>query len=531
MNIFRLIKKPVPKSYYEDERNIYVGNLNLDSQLSSELKHLGGIFKRVLHKRIDRFRPDKRKVITRFVEIRDTSHLLSIIKRAVDLDKDQTAAELGEVMAEFSKRHKSIVEIFMRNYSKVANDAQSVSSSLSKEKKLLIGALFTMEYSYESTSLFNPSVVVYPKQNDLKKGQVRVVFCFRATGEGHISSIIFRSAIIDANNDIYLEPISRFASTPEINMDPKYEKKHFTEKLKDIGSLDEISSSVLAHLPDIFSYSDLMREIRAFMPSGLNEGSAAPLISPIKMKWLADCNYEVSFPADQLISERVIFPVSPTESNGMEDARFVRFTQDNGDFIYYATYTAYNGISILPQILETKDFHHFKMSTLNGPYAKDKGMALFPRKINGKYAMISRADGENLYLMYSDNIHFWYEAKKMQEPSNPWEMVKIGNCGSPIEIKEGWLLLTHGIGPMRKYCIGIELLDLNDPSKIIAKMEQPLISPTEEERDGYVPNVVYSCGSLLVNDKLIIPYAASDSVSSIAVIGINELLDKLLNRR
>ncbi|MCX5749992.1 MAG: glycoside hydrolase family 130 protein [Candidatus Saganbacteria bacterium] len=531
MNILPFLKKPSTGSAYEDERNIYVGNLSLDDRPASDLKDLSGFFKRILHKRIDRFCPDKRKVITRFLEISDAAHLGSIIKRALDLDKGRISAKLREVMAEFSKRHRSIENIFMRNYLKVAAAAESISPSPSKEKKLLIGSLFTMEYSYESTSLFNPSVVLYPKQNGLKKGQVRVVFCFRATGEGHISSIIFRSAVIDKNNDIYLEPISRFASTPAVNMDPTYEKKIFAEKLKDIGSLDETAAAILGRLPDNFSYNELMNEIKDFLPSGSNDVGMASKLSPVKMKWLADCNYEVSFPPDQLISERVLFPVSPTESNGMEDARFVRFTRDSGDFIYYATYTAYNGISILPQILETKDFHHFKMSTLNGPFAKDKGMALFPRKINGRYAMISRSDGENLFLMYSDNLNFWYEAVKMQEPSRTWEMVKIGNCGSPIETKEGWLLLTHGIGPMRKYCIGIELLDLNDPSKVIAKMEEPLLSPTEEERDGYVPNVVYSCGSILIRDKLIIPYAESDSVSSIAVIRLNELLDKLLKKR
>ena len=532
MSIFSFLKNLAGGSPYKHERNIYVGNLNLGTQAEplSEVKHLRGIFKRILHKRIDRFYPDKTKIITRSIDISNSLHLASIIKRALELDQVRTAAKLKEVMAEFSKRHRSIEDIFMRNYSRVAGASGLAGANLSKEKKLLIGSLFTMEYSYESTSLFNPSIVLYPKQNDLKNGQLRVVFCFRATGEGHISSIIFRSAIIDSNNDIYLEPISRYAATPVINMDPSYEKKYLIDKLKDIGSLDETALSIMAALPDTFSYSELMNRIKSLIPNDTAEVTSSQLLSPAKLKWLVDCNYEVSFPDKQLISERVLFPVSPTESNGMEDARFVRFAQDDGSFIYYATYTAYNGTSILPQILETKDFHHFKMSTLNGPFAKDKGMALFPRKINGRYAMISRADGESLFLMYSDNLHFWYEAKRMQQPQSPWEMVKIGNCGSPIETKEGWLLLTHGIGPMRKYCIGIELLDLNDPSKVIGKLEEPLISPTEEERDGYVPNVVYSCGSILVRDKLIIPYAASDSVSSIAVISLDELLDKLLSR-
>lgn len=433
-------------SLFEKERNTYVGNITLDGSQLGDLSDFKGFFKRILHKRIDRFYPDKRKVITRFHDINNKAHLEAIIKRALNLGSSQISSSLKQVMAEFSMRHKNIEEIFMSNYAKVSDTAELLFPSLSKEQKLFIGALFTMEYSYESTSLFNPSVVLYPKQNDLKKGEMRVVFCFRATGEGHISSIIFRSAVIDNNNDIYLEPISRFAATPEIT----------------IGA------------------------------NGLSG------------------NYEVSFPANALISERVIFPVSHSESKGMEDARFVLFKNDDGTNIYYATYTAYNGSHINPRLLETADFHNFKMSKLHGAFAKDKGMALFPRKINGKYAMISRSDGENLFLMYSDNLNFWNEGILMQEPGRTWEMVKIGNCGSPIETKEGWLLLTHGIGPMRKYCIGIELLDLHDPSKIIAKMEEPLLSPTEEERDGYVPNVVYSCGSMLVRDKLIIPYAASD---------------------
>lgn len=454
-------------SLFEKERNTYVGNITLDGSQLGELSDLKGFFKRILHKRIDRFYPDKRRVITRFHNINNKTHLESIIIRALKLGSSQISSALKQVMAEFSMRHKSIEGIFISNYAKVSDTAGRLSPSLSKEQKLFIGSLFTMEYSYESTSLFNPSVVLYPKQNDLKKGEIRVVFCFRATGEGHISSIIFRSAVIDNNNDIYLEPISRFAQTPEIT----------------IGA------------------------------NGLGS------------------NYEASFPANALISERVIFPVSRSESNGMEDARFVRFQNDDGSHLYYATYTAYNGFTIFPHLIETKDFHLFKMSKLHGAFAKDKGMALFPRKINGKYAMISRGDGENLFLIYSDNLNFWNEGILMQEPSRTWELVKIGNCGSPIETKEGWLFLTHGIGPMRKYCIGIELLDLHDPSKIIAKMEEPLLSPTEEERDGYVPNVVYSCGSMLVRDKLIIPYAASDSVSSIAVIGLNELLNKLLDRR
>lgn len=531
MNLLSFFNNFKKDSSFKNNRNIFVGNISLDSLPVSDLKKIPGLFKRVLHKRIDKFYPDEKRVITRFFEINDRKNLESVIKRVLGLDEAAAIAKFKEVMSEFSRRHKSIEEIFLRNFGRVEKYVTSLSGPISQERKLLIGAFFTMEYSNESTSLFNPSVVIYPRQNDLKKGQIRVVFSFRATGEGHISSLVFRSAIIEKNDDIYLEPISRFVSTPIVNMDPTYDKNCFAAKLNEIGALDATAVSIMGNLPEMFTYSSLIEEIEKRSLSITEEDRSSVTTSLVKIKWLADSNYEVFFPPDQLLSERVIFPVSPTESNGIEDARFVRFMGDDGGIIYYATYTAYNGSNILPQILETKDFHHFKMSTLNGPFAKDKGMALFPRKLKGQYAMISRIDDQNLYLMYSDNIYFWHEAVKFEEPLEPWEFIKIGNCGSPIETKEGWILLTHGVGPMRKYCIGVELLDLDNPSRVIARLRQPLLSPTEEEREGYVPNVVYSCGSIIINNKLIIPYASSDSVSSIAVMSLDELLDKLLGRR
>jgi predicted GH43/DUF377 family glycosyl hydrolase len=244
------------------------------------------------------------------------------------------------------------------------------------------------------------------------------------------------------------------------------------------------------------------------------------------MRWLADSNYEVSFHADHRISERVIFPVSKNESRGIEDARFVQFFNDTGEVVYYATYTAYNG-TILPQLIETRDFIRFNILTLNGKAVQNKGMALFPRKIDGRYAMLSRQDGENNHIMFSDNIHFWQESRIIQKPQHPWEFIQIGNCGSPLETNEGWIVLTHGVGPMRKYCIGAMLLDLDDPSKIIARLDEPLLVPQEKERDGYVPNVVYSCGALIHNNELVIPYAMSDINSGIATVDVNALLSSM----
>jgi predicted GH43/DUF377 family glycosyl hydrolase len=246
------------------------------------------------------------------------------------------------------------------------------------------------------------------------------------------------------------------------------------------------------------------------------------------IQWLADSNYEISFAEGLALSERIIFPVSSNESNGIEDARFVRFTDDGGAVTYYATYTAYNGRDILPQLIETQDFLHFRVLTLNGDAAQNKGMALFPRKIDGRYAMLSRQDDENLFIMLSDNPHYWSDPQMLLRPAEPWESVKIGNCGSPIETKAGWLVITHGVGPMRKYCIGAALLDLNDPTKVIGRLREPLLCPEGDEREGYVPNVVYSCGSLVHGNQLILPYAMSDTATAIASVSLDEILKALL---
>jgi predicted GH43/DUF377 family glycosyl hydrolase len=242
---------------------------------------------------------------------------------------------------------------------------------------------------------------------------------------------------------------------------------------------------------------------------------------------LARSNYELHFEEDQQLDERCIFPSSPNETNGIEDARFVQFTEDNGDVIYYATYTAYNGQVTFPQLLETTDFTHFKISTLNGAEVQNKGMALFPRKINGRYATLSRQDGENIYLMYSDDLYFWQTKELLLKPTYPWEYVQLGNCGSPIETEAGWLVLSHGVGPMRKYAVGAFLLDLNDPSKVLGRTKEPILSPDENEREGYVPNVVYSCGGQINGEDLIIPYAMSDYASSFATVNVKELLAEL----
>jgi predicted GH43/DUF377 family glycosyl hydrolase len=487
------------------------------------------LFKRITNKTLRNIRPDPRRVITRPFRPATQKHVSHIVQRVLALDEARVKALLKHVLKDFAHRHKDIQSVLMRNYQPISACVPQP-ATLSEERKLLLGSCFTMEYSIESAALFNPSIVVYPKQDNLQKGQTRVIFSFRATGEGHISSIVFRSALVDRDNSIFLESVSPFLGTPELVLNATYDRGLFQAKLEEMGRLSQAAKAIFQRLPATFTPKEMQQAIAAVRADGsVSAGDMTEAV--VHIKWLTESNYEIVFPHGALISERVIFPLSQNESNGVEDARFVRFVDEDGSATYYATYTAYNGREILPQLIETKDFHRFKIATLNGAMARNKGMALFPRRINGQYAMITRSDGENLYLSYSPNIHFWHEGVRIEAPENPWELVQIGNCGSPLETAQGWLLLTHGVGPMRKYCIGVSLLDLKDPAKVIGRLELPLLAPREEEREGYVPNVVYSCGSIILNNELIIPYAISDSQSHVASIPVDELLEKLAPRR
>ncbi len=461
------------------------------------------------------------RVITRAHIPGDLSRVSKIINRVINLSESTAERLLKNVMDDFYGRHKNIELQLYKHFEKV-KEYLPENTLINDTKKELIGAYFTMEYSIESAALFNPSIVTHPDQNGVRNGELRFIMSLRATGEGHISSIVFRSGIIQHDGKLLFDQPFEFVETPVVLNDPTYDKKLFHLKLTDMKSWDKTSIRIFEKLPDIFTYGALKEGINELY----QDVEFAHNDQTIKnLNWLANSNYKTKFNDDSRISERVIFPVSDNESRGIEDARFVRFFDDNGESMYYATYTAYNDESILPHLLETKDFLNFNIITLNGEAVQNKGMALFPRKINGKYAMLSRLDGENNYIMFSDHLHFWNEAILIQEPVMPWEFIQIGNCGSPLETNEGWLVLTHGVGAMRQYSISAILLDLEDPSKIIARLEEPLIVPTEKEREGYVPNVVYSCGSLIHNNMLIIPYAMSDIATGIATVGIRDLID------
>ena len=466
---------------------------------------------------------DSSRVITRLHRPSDAQHALRIIQRVLDLSDTIAENLLAQIMLDFSKRHRDIRGVFERHLNAV-KDYIPRDTILSETKKALIGAYFTMEYSVESAALFNPSIVPHPDQSDLTNGSLRFIMSLRATGEGHVSSIVFRSGVLVRQNTLRFDPVSDYIETSDVLLNPVYNRHLFQLKLNEMEACNEITFYILNNLPEEFTYNQL-KEIITKLHSNPHFSKAIQNKTLEIMCWLANSNYEINFEPDRRISERIIFPVSKNESNGIEDARFVQFFDDNGEVTYYATYTAYSGFDILPQMIKTKDFIRFEVMTLNGKAVHNKGMALFPRKIDNRYVMFSRQDGENNHIMFSDNIHFWHESEIIQEPTRPWEFIKVGNCGSPLEIDEGWLVLTHGVGHMRQYCIGAMLLDLENPKKILARLEEPLLAPREEEREGYVPNVVYTCGAIIHNNELVIPYAMSDLMSGVATIGVRELLN------
>jgi len=493
--------------------------------------------KLVVNRKTVKFAPNPKRVIARLFIPGDYRQVTRIISQIQSLSDTQADCILQETLGSFSKRHRNINDILLKNYSEVEQYVEKP-REVSKERKMLIGAYFTREYSIESAALFNPSIVADPDQSGLASGCLRCIISFRATGEGHLSSIEFRRVVINNNNEILSEELTPYLETDKIVRNMFYNKNIFGLRLFEMSisdnnrSLDrnqtmqanEILQDLLDKLDNQFNYTQLQQAISATKQQVSLDPAIVSQITE-RIDWLAKSNYQIKFNQEMSICERVIFPSN--ECKGIEDARFVRFV-DNGQTTYYALYTVFDGTDGRSQLLETKDFLTFNINTLNCQYVNSKGMALFPRKIHGKYTLISRHDGQNLFIMYSDDILFWHDAKKLEEPQFHWEFIQIGNCGSPIETEAGWLLLTHGVGPMRRYCIGAKLLDIDDPTKVISQLSEPLLIPNEQEREGYVPNVVYSCGAIVHNDELIIPYAMSDFASGIATISLSELLSRLL---
>ena len=470
--------------------------------------------------------PNNRRVVFRPFDPPGDDRKLRIIARLATLSEAEVDSLLQDVLEEFHGRHQKPREFFLQRFEAVRRHLLT-DTPLSENRRLLIGAYFTQEYALESAALFNPSIVWHPDQSGLAAGSRRFALSLRATGEGHISSITFRSGVVDDENKITIDEPTRFVTTPEVVPDAQYEKTLFCRKLVELGLGNSFTEHALSLLNQEFTLEQLEASLHA-RPS--REPRSAPRRSLRSLKaiiTLAKSNYQITYLPEHGLSERLIFPFGPTETNGIEDARFVEFQEEDGSTHYYATYSAYDGKMVLPQLLETDDFLHFKMHTLNGPAIANKGLALFPRKINGHYAMLSRQDGENIFLMYSDMLYFWYTKEIISKPTFPWEFVQVGNCGSPIETDAGWLVLSHGVGPMRKYSIGAFLLDRDDPSRLIGRLKQPLLTPNENEREGYVPNVVYSCGAVVHNGQLILPYAMSDYATTFGTIPLDQLLSAM----
>lgn len=468
-------------------------------------------------------KPDQTRVLLRPFRPGSPERIAAIITRVLAIPESEVEGLLHGICDDFSKRHEHIREIFQERYEQVRGCLWA-ETECSPLRQLLIGSYFLAEYSLESAALFNPSIVEHPDQTGLPPGSLRFLLSLRATGEGHVSSITFRTGVVTSDHDVVVTPPTGYLTEPKQVANPHYEKALFRRRLDEMGLNDDFTHRVMRYLEDVFTLEALRTSLQTEQfrsPEGM---------TPVEQQmaqgiWmLARSNYEVQFREEQNVSERILFPATPSQRNGIEDARFVRFQEEDGRLTYFATFTAYDGTMVVPELLETQEFLRFCFRTLNGPAARNKGMALFPRKIGGRYAMLSRQDNESIFLMYSDNVHFWNDNILLLLPVFPWELIQIGNCGSPIETPAGWLVLSHGVGPMRKYCIGAFLLDLEDPSRVIGRLREPLLQPNADEREGYVPNVVYSCGALLHGDLLILPYGLADHATGFATVSLAAVL-------
>ncbi len=465
--------------------------------------------------------PDYRRVIAKNFTINHPDREKRIVERLLEKSDKQVDTLLQEICESFKDRHRDVERIFKDNYNTVSH---YVDRETTLQQKLLIGAYFTMEYSVESAALFNPSIVPHPVQTGMMENELQVIISFRAVGEGHISSIVFRPGIVHEDGSITIGENNCRIEMATIRKSTLYSKEEYLLSLEEAG-LARQATAVLDELINHFSKPEL-DEALARYEKGSRERIKTRVIDTMSL--LASTNYSMSFHPNTEISSRVIFPVSESEKKGLEDARFVCFEDpEERRRMYYATYTAYSGSAILPQLIETRDFVNFKVSSLHGNAAKNKGMAIFPEKIGGKYVMLTRQDNENIYVAFSDNLKLWEDPVLLSIPHEDWELIQLGNCGSPIKTEEGWLVLTHGVGPVRSYNLGAMLLDLEDPTKVIGTLSSPLMTPDNEERNGYVPNVLYSCGSLIHNGWLVIPYAMSDSFSSFARVRVEEVLEEL----
>jgi len=475
-----------------------------------------------------RLRPDPTRVITeRFVPGEEMSggdsRAISVMERILSMAPAEVTATLADVKRRFAGRHHDIEATWLDHFHFAAHHLGN-GHDISAERALLIGAYFTREVSLEGAALFNPSLVAHPDQAGLAPGQTRFVMSLRAVGEGHVSSIELRTGVVDAEGEVYVDEPGKFLGCGR-HLPGPYARSLFHAKLAEQGCDNQAAGLVLDRLGPVFGPEDLSAAIDDVHPELLSRAAVRDAVAGIR--FVAANNYTIEFGAGTQIAERVLWPHGPSEVQGMEDARFVRFVDDGGRVSYLATYTAFDQVHIAPALLRTADFRTFVVSQLSGPFATNKGMALFPRKVGGRYMALSRWDRENLAIATSDDLADWSGATTLVLPPRPWELVQVGNCGPPVETPEGWLVLTHGVGPMREYGIGAVLLDLADPRRVIGSLPYPLLVANADEREGYVPNVVYSCGALVHGDALVVPYGFSDSSVGFARVDLAELLSRL----
>ena len=437
------------------------------------------------------------------------SRRAAVLGRLLALTDAEVDSALIDVLTSFSTRHDDLVGMLDARFALVEGHIQD-STLLSLERRRLIGACMSQEYAIESAALFNPSMVAHPDQGGLPAGSVRFVMSVRGVGEGHVSCVELRTGVVDVVGELTFDDVGATTSVPR-----RLETVHAREDL--LRQNDELGG-------DRDGADALLRSLPATFPSEAVQGSP-------RLEWLAACTYGVVFPADSAVHSRVLLPGSPAERNGIEDLRLVEVEATDGRRSYLGTYTAFDGEAVAPHLLATDDFRSFRMTRLTGPGAKNKGMALFPRRVGGRYLALSRWDRENNSLAASTDLQHWDDLGTLTAPVHPWEIIQAGNCGSPLETPAGWLVLTHGVGPMRQYGIGAMLLDLDDPRRVLGSLSEPLLSPAPDERDGYVPNVVYSCGALRHGSTLVLPYGCSDATVRVALVDVPQLLALLAAAR
>ncbi|MCW2538808.1 MAG: glycosidase related protein [Frankiales bacterium] len=478
--------------------------------------------------------PDPARVITKLflpgqeILARGISRADAVIQRVLAMSEDQVSLTLAATLADFGGRHHDLTAIFAEHYKPLAHRTPGADTQ-SAERQALIGAYCTQEYSIEAAALFNPSMVAHPDQSGLNPGELRFVMSVRAVGEGHISSIEFRTGVLGSDDLIEFDAPGQHPHLGGVEpavISREFLRRALAERISPVD--DETATYVLSLLPDSFIASDLGNALASVTGDRLTQGSADDVLEHVRA--IVSSNYRLSFDPNRPLSERVIYPASADESHGVEDARFTCFVEDDGSSRYLGTYTAYDGSKVAPRLLETVDFSTFDSTRLTGPAAKNKGMALFPRRVGGQFRALSRWDRESIGVASSSDAVDWSNAVTVKVPEQPWELIQLGNCGPPIETEQGWLVLTHGVGPMRVYGIGAMLLDLDDPTSVLGVLDQPILTPTPQEREGYVPNVVYSCGALTHGTDLVVPYGCSDSSIRIALVDLPELLKRLLTR-